>query len=165
MPRPTKCRRISFFPEARYFKPAGVPIRDLESVCLSVEELEALRLKDLEGLEQEQGAEKMNISRPTFQRILTSARQKVTDALFNGKGLRIKGGHFEIPPCHFKCVNGHEWQVPLNEAQEQAPQSCPTCATAEIACFHPLGKGCEKSSHLRCCQREAMAQTLQPGDK
>jgi len=153
MPRPVKCRRVSFFPEARYFKPAGVPIRDLETVCLTVEELEAIRLKDLEGLEQEQGAEKMNVSRPTFQRILTSARQKVADALFNGKGLRIEGGNFEFPPCHFRCVNGHEWEVPFKDAQEQAPRACPTCSIVEITCFHPLGKGCGKAGHFRCCQR------------
>ena len=161
MPRPTKCRRISFFPEARYFKPAGVPIRELETVCLSVEELEALRLKDLEGLEQEQGAEKMQVSRSTFQRILTSARGKVADALFNGKGLRIEGGHFEVPPCHFKCISGHEWEVPFTETQDHTTVSCPTCRTTEISCFHPLGKGCDKAGHFRCCQREAMTQTTQ----
>jgi uncharacterized protein len=72
MARPLKCRRVSYFPQTKYFKPAGIPIKNLEEVCLSIEELEAIRLKDLESLEQEQGAEKMNISRPTFQRILTS---------------------------------------------------------------------------------------------
>jgi len=59
-----------------YFKLAGIPLRALEEVQLSVEEAEAIRLKDLEGLEQEEGAERMNISRPTFQRVLASARQK-----------------------------------------------------------------------------------------
>jgi uncharacterized protein len=81
MSRPLKCRRVSIFPLVKYFKPAGIPIKILEEVCLSIEELEAIRLKDLEGLEQEQGAEKMNISRPTFQRVLTSARQKIAAAL------------------------------------------------------------------------------------
>ena len=60
-------------PEVTYFKPAGIPLRVLEEVCLSVEEAEAIRLKDLEGLDQEQCAEGMNISRPTFQRVLGSA--------------------------------------------------------------------------------------------
>ena len=69
MARPVKCRRIGFFPQSRYFRPTGVPTKDILEVCLSVEELEAIRLKDLEGLEQEEGAERMNVSRPTFQRI------------------------------------------------------------------------------------------------
>ena len=81
MSRPQKCRRVEYLPNVTYFKPAGIPLRDLEEVGISVEEAEAIRLKDLEGLEQEQGAEKMNISRPTFQRVLASARQKLADAL------------------------------------------------------------------------------------
>jgi predicted DNA-binding protein (UPF0251 family) len=83
-------------PGVTYFKPAGIPLRSLEEVRLSVEEVEAVRLKDVEGLEQEQGAEKMNVSRPTFQRVLASARQKIADALLNGKAIRIEGGNFEI---------------------------------------------------------------------
>ena len=59
MPRPLKCRRVAFLPEATYFKPAGVPLRLLDEVLLSVEEAEAIRLKDLEGLAQTPGAEKM----------------------------------------------------------------------------------------------------------
>jgi predicted DNA-binding protein (UPF0251 family) len=98
MPRPPKCRRVAFLPEATYFKPAGIPLRALTEVRLSVEEAEAIRLKDLEGLEQEPSAQKMNISRPTFQRVLTSARQKMADALLNGKAIRIEGGNFEIEP-------------------------------------------------------------------
>ena len=98
MPRPIKWRRVAFIPSVTYFKPAGIPLRVLEEVCLSVEEAEAIRLKDTEGLEQEQGAEKMNISRPTFQRVLGSARQKIADALLNGKAIRIEGGNFEMAP-------------------------------------------------------------------
>jgi predicted DNA-binding protein (UPF0251 family) len=98
MPRPPKCRRVAFLPEANYFKPAGIPLRLLDEVILSIEEAEAIRLKDLEGMEQEKGAEKMNISRPTFQRVLASARQKIADALLNGKAIRIEGGNFEVAP-------------------------------------------------------------------
>jgi predicted DNA-binding protein (UPF0251 family) len=83
-------------PRATYFKPAGIPLRMLDEVRLSVEEAEAIRLKDLEGLEQEQGAEKMNISRPTFQRLLASGRQKMADALLKSKAIKIEGGAFEI---------------------------------------------------------------------
>ena len=98
MPRPIKWRRVSFMPEVTYFKPAGIPLRALGEVCLSVEEMEAIRLKDAEGLEQEQAAEKMNVSRPTFQRVLNAARQKVAGALLNGKAIRIEGGNFEMAP-------------------------------------------------------------------
>jgi len=96
MPRPPKCRRVAFLPEATYFKPAGIPLRALSEVQLSVEEAEAIRLKDLEGLEQEPSSEKMNVSRPTFQRVLASARQKIADALLNSKAIRIEGGNFEV---------------------------------------------------------------------
>jgi predicted DNA-binding protein (UPF0251 family) len=96
MPRPYKCRRVAFMPEVTFFKPAGIPLRALSQVRLTVEEAEAVRLKELEGLEQEAGAAKMNISRPTFQRILASARQKIADALLNGKAIRIEGGNFKI---------------------------------------------------------------------
>jgi predicted DNA-binding protein (UPF0251 family)/predicted Fe-Mo cluster-binding NifX family protein len=100
MARPFKCRRVAFMPGVTFFKPAGIPLRMLEEVRLTVEEAEAIRLKDLEGLEQEEGANKMNISRPTFQRILASAHQKMADALLNGKSIRIEGGNFEISPRH-----------------------------------------------------------------
>ena len=83
-------------PEVTFFKPAGIPLRELGQVRLTVEEAEAIRLKELEGLEQEAGAARMNISRPTFQRILASARQKIADALLNGKAVRIEGGNFKI---------------------------------------------------------------------
>ena len=96
MPRPIKCRRVAFMPGVTYFKPAGIPMRMLDEICLSVEEAEAIRLKDLEDLDQEQCAERMNISRPTFQRVLGSARKKIADVLLNGKAIRIEGGNFEI---------------------------------------------------------------------
>jgi len=114
-------------PGVTYFKPAGIPLRALEEMRLTVEEAEAIRLKDLEGLEQEGGAEKMNVSRPTFQRILASARQKIADALLNGKAIRIEGGNFEMSPRRFRCVNDHEWEMPFEAAVEAVPQLCPVC--------------------------------------
>jgi uncharacterized protein len=152
MARPLKCRRVSLFLQAKYFKPAGIPINNLEEVCLSMEELEAIRLKDLEGLEQEQGAESMNVSRPTFQRILTSARQKIAAALLDGKAIRIEGGSFEISACHFRCQKGHEWDVPFETAVNALPQSCPSCNITDISCSHQFGKACGSNGHIRCCQ-------------
>ncbi len=130
MPRPPKCRRVEFLPDVTYFKPAGIPLRDLEEVRMSIEEAEAIRLKDLEGLEQEQGAEKMNVSRPTFQRVLASARQKLADALLNGKAIRIEGGNFEMTWRRFRCRRGHEWELetPVNAL----PELCPTCSLPDV---------------------------------
>ncbi len=96
MVRPIKCRRVSALPGITYFKPAGVPLRFLKEVCLSIEQAEALRLKDLEGLEQVEAAVRMGISRPTFQRVLTSARKQVSEAILNGKAIRIEGGNFQV---------------------------------------------------------------------
>ena len=92
MPRPFCQRRIAFVPGVTYFKPAGVPLRGLEEVVLSLDELEALRLADLEGLYQEQGAREMGVSRATFARIVESARRKVALALTKGSALRLEGG-------------------------------------------------------------------------
>ena len=139
MPRPPKCRRVSFLPNVTYFKPAGIPLKNLEEVRLSVEEAEAIRLKDLEGLEQEPGAEKMNVSRPTFQRVLASARQKIAGALLNGKAIRSEGGNFEISPLSFSCASGHQWEVPYETLVSAPQQSCPVCDTPEIIPFNPPG--------------------------
>lgn len=96
MPRPVKPRCVAFMPDVTYFKPAGVPMSELDEVCIGVDELEALRLKDIEGLEQEECAQRMGIAQSTFQRILTSARGKVAHALVVGKAIRIEGGHYRF---------------------------------------------------------------------
>jgi predicted DNA-binding protein (UPF0251 family) len=139
MPRPPKCRRVAFLPNVTYFKPAGIPLRVLEEVRLSVEEAEAMRLKDIEGLEQEQGAERMNISRPTFQRVLVSSRRKIADAILNGKAIRIEGGSFELAFNRFKCLSGHEWEVPFEAMVSAPPRLCPVCNTPDFMPLHPLG--------------------------
>jgi predicted DNA-binding protein (UPF0251 family) len=128
-------------PGVTYFKPAGIPLRSLEEARLSVEEAEAIRLKDLEGLEQEEGAEKMNISRPTFQRVLASARQKIADALLNGKAIRIEGGNFEMSPRRFRCANNHEWEVPFEVAVQATSQCCPVCNEPSVEPLVPAGFG------------------------
>jgi predicted DNA-binding protein (UPF0251 family)/predicted Fe-Mo cluster-binding NifX family protein len=119
MSRPFKCRRVAFVPDVTYFKPAGIPLRDLAEIQLTVEELEALRLKDLEGLEQEQGAEKMNVSRQTFQRVLAAARQKVADALLNGKAISIGGGNFEVSTRRCQYADGNERENPTDIRKEE----------------------------------------------
>lgn len=85
-------RRVAALPTVPVFKPAGIPARDLEEVALTLDEFEALRLADYEGLYQEAAALRMGVSRQTFGRIVEAARKKVADALVNGKALRIEGG-------------------------------------------------------------------------
>ena len=89
MVRPRLCRRIGFNPNITYFKPQGVPMRELEIIELTAEEVEALRLRNTEDLEQEEAAKKMNTSQSTFQRILSSAYKKITEALTEGKAIKI----------------------------------------------------------------------------
>ncbi len=92
MSRPFCCRRIAGRPAAAVFKPIGIPVIELEEVAMTLDEFEAMRLADLDGLYQEQAAERMNVSRPTFSRIIDSAHRKTADALVHGKALRIEGG-------------------------------------------------------------------------
>jgi predicted DNA-binding protein (UPF0251 family) len=95
MPRPCCRRRISGLPDCRLFKPAGIPASALEETVLGLDELEALRLADLEGLYQDAAAARMGVSRQTFGRIVEGARRKVAGALIEGRALRIEGGEVQ----------------------------------------------------------------------
>jgi predicted DNA-binding protein (UPF0251 family) len=142
MPRPIKWRCVGFMPQVTYFKPAGIPLRALEEVCLTVEEAEAIRLRDLEGLEQEECAERMRISRPTFHRVLESARKKLADALISGKAIRVEGGNFEMAMQRFRCSdNGHEWEVPFEAMVAGTPPACPECNSVNALPVYPPGWG------------------------
>lgn len=133
MSRPPKCRRVEFLPQLTYFKPAGVPIRELTEVIMTVEELEAIRLKDLMGLEQEACAEKMGVSRPTYHRILTSARQKIAEALINGRAIKVEGGNFRVALIRFCCQGcGHQWETECGRGPGFSEMSCPSCNRADI---------------------------------
>ena len=96
MPRPIKSRMIRVAPQATYFKPRGVPLGGLKEMVLPLEGLEALRLADVEKMDHQAAADLMNISRPTFSRVLASARTMVAQALVNGWAVRIEGGSFEM---------------------------------------------------------------------
>jgi predicted DNA-binding protein (UPF0251 family) len=145
MSRPPKCRRVEFMPEMTYFKPAGIPVVELEEVQLTVEELEAIRLKDLLGLEQEGCAEKMGVSRPTYHRILSSARSKVAEALVEGKAIRVEGGHFQVVMRRFKCFNcGNQWELPCGVGPRGHEAICPKCQSSEVYRVNDQGRpfGC-----------------------
>jgi uncharacterized protein len=95
MPRNKCLRYIDNHPNCTFFKPAGIPLPKLTQITLNLDEYEAIRLADLEGLYQEDAAKRMNISRQTFGRIIESAHKKIADALINGKAVKIDGGNIE----------------------------------------------------------------------
>jgi predicted DNA-binding protein (UPF0251 family) len=96
MSRPKYCRRVGCAPDRNYFKPRGIPASLLEEVVLSLDEFEAIRLADFEGMYQEEGAGRMSISRQTFGRIIETAHKKIADVLINGKALKIEGGEVSM---------------------------------------------------------------------
>lgn len=105
MPRPRKCRAVGFVPKNSCFYP---DIQNQAEVVLSIEEVEAIRLSDYMGMEQDTAADSMKVSRGTFQRIVNSARNKTADALVHGKRIRINGGNYTLEdgmPCCRRNVN------------------------------------------------------------
>lgn len=126
MPRPQNCRRIAQEPPCPVFKPAGVRARSREAVVLTLDELESLRLADLEGLYQETAAGFMGVSRQTFGRIVDKARHKTAQALILGRALKIEGGAVALSEtrrliCR-RCQ--HSWELPL---ESDRPGDCPHC--------------------------------------
>ncbi len=93
MVRPRKLRLIGKKPEVKIFKPVGIPFRMVENVTLTLDEYEAIRLCDYEGLEHAEAAELMNISRPTFTRLIEKARNKIATAIIEGKAITVDGGN------------------------------------------------------------------------
>ena len=109
MTRPVKWRRVEYIHENKYFAPCpkgkGGCFEGLQEVQLKVEELEAMRLKDIEELSQEDCASRMQISRQTFQNIIVEARKKVVTALMENRALTIGGGHYTKNVCNLKCIS------------------------------------------------------------
>lgn len=126
MGRPPKERRVGYIPEVKFFKPVGIPKRELKEVSLTIEEVEAIRLKDKEGLTQQEASERMEVSRPTFQRILTEARKKITDALIEGKSLKFRGGNYRFKPRCVKCGSDFTPEQ-RNGRHRWGQQVCPQC--------------------------------------
>ena len=139
MARPTKPRFVTGEPCVDFFKPRGIPLRELEEERLSVEELEALKLADIECLYQEDAAERMEVSRPTFQRVLKSARGKVARCLVEGKALGIEGGNYVLAGegKTFECLScEHSWEEPFGSGVRACETVCPQCGqmTVRRAC-------------------------------
>jgi len=123
-------------PGVTYFKPRGIPLGMLEEVGLAMDEFEAIRLADLEGLDQIKAASQMKVSQSTFQRILTSARKKISEALVCSKAIRIEGGVFRIikePVRQFKCEEcGNIWEVPFGTGKRGIEMKCPKCGSGIV---------------------------------
>lgn len=152
MARPTKWRKIENIPSIPYFVPSETDIMEVPENILKLEELEAIRLKDLEGLEQGECAEKMEVSRPTFQRILLSAREKIADSLINGKTIHVEGGNFTRNICPVKCLDcGKEWMESFEnfETVKNGEYACPSCGSKKTTC----GKNCKGKFCRRNCWR------------
>ncbi|MBU4581182.1 MAG: DUF134 domain-containing protein [Proteobacteria bacterium] len=127
MPRPKCCRQIGAMPGKTCFQPEGTASSSFDEVLLTLDEYEAIRLADLEGLYQEKAAPRMNISRQTFGRIIKSARRKVADVLVNGKTLKIEGGRVSIEET--KRIRCHRCRQMFSICCEREDATiCPHCS-------------------------------------
>jgi predicted DNA-binding protein (UPF0251 family) len=121
------------------FKPCGIQNSPVKTVSLNLDELEAIRLADYDGLYQEQAAQKMNISRQTFGNIIISAHKKIADFLINSKMLSVEGGKVEINVCRFTCLTcRHAWSIPCGT---ERPSECPKCNSVDFCCSKKVGEG------------------------
>lgn len=125
MPRPTKPRRIGYIPENKEFFPKNIQ-EENSYIELSLEEVEALRLADYEGLDQIECADFMRVSRGTLQRIIKEARGKVAEAICFGLPIKISGGNYTHEPQRKRCNHCHDnWQ-------ESNRNNCPSCGSDDI---------------------------------
>ena len=132
MPRPKKNRVIGNLPSSISFLPEGEDVEILEedTVILRLDELEAIRLADLEGLYQQHAAEHMQVSRQTFGNILSGARKKIAECLILGKVLHVEGGNVVVENRRFRCKRcRHSWG---NEGETEKAGECPACHSREI---------------------------------
>ena len=139
MPRPKKSRLVNEPPIFTEFKPVGIGGRFIDTITLTIDEYEALRLADFEGMSHEQAAEEMNISRPTFTRLLDSAHQKIAQMLVQGKRLVIEGGNVDFRFSIVRCANcGQMFRIPFGQSLD----ACPNCGSTNLIYLgHPPFKG------------------------
>jgi uncharacterized protein len=130
--RPQKDRIVTCDPTISYFKPRGVPLREMEEVRLTIDQMEALRLADLEGLSQQEAGFRMGVSRATFGRIIQQARKVVAEAIINGKAILLEGGNYQVRSNQrrFACrMCNHQWDAGCGTGY---PVKCPACGGEEI---------------------------------
>ncbi|MEA3428897.1 MAG: DUF134 domain-containing protein [Thermodesulfobacteriota bacterium] len=127
MVRPRKNRIVAFDPDVNYFKPRGIPMVELQEVCLTVDECESIRLADLLDMSYEEAGKHMEVSRATFGRIVQQARKIIADALINGKAINIEGGNYRINEeerIFMCCKCNNKWEEPWGTGM---PHRCPSC--------------------------------------
>jgi len=132
MAKPKKDRFVLQPPAVVFYKPQGIPLYQLEQIILAVDEYEAVRLVDYEGLQQVDAAERMKVSRATCARILEGARHKIAEALTRGKAIRIQGGNFVLGRNRYRCRDCSTfWEIPAADAKPES-MSCPHCRSERI---------------------------------
>lgn len=146
MSRPCKMRRVICNPQISTFKPCGKTQKVTETISLTLDELEAIRLADYEGLYQEQAAAKMKISRQTFGNIISSAHKKIADFLINSKYLSVTGGNIQIDKCLLVCAScNHTWSV---RRGAEKPAACPDCGSFDFRCSKKIGLN--ENNSIKC---------------
>jgi len=134
MVRPAKERKVEKPPKIKGMKPIGVPGNLLDKVSLSIDEYEAIRLSDHEGMDHKAGSEYMNISRPTFTRLIQSAHQKIADAIVNVKDIIIEGGNYSFSKILIRCL---ECNTVSDIGTEHTDITiCPECDSSNIVCLN-----------------------------
>jgi predicted DNA-binding protein (UPF0251 family) len=128
MPRPKRFRKVLEEPQIRCFKPERESIDSIEPIKITIDEFEAIRLRDYHDIQQKRSAEIMGISQPTFHRILTSVRKKISKALIDGTTIIIVGEDYITDKKRYKCnICGFEWLSPEKEYEK-----CPDCQSKDI---------------------------------
>lgn len=142
MPRPKKMRSVQHPPLISDFKPTGIRASELEALDLALDEFEAIRLTDYQGLDHAESAEQMGISRPTFSRLIDQARRKMALFLIEGRHLRIEGGDVHFQRNMIRCQScGHLFNTSIKADLD----SCPHCGSTNLV---DLAGG---HGHGRCC--------------
>ncbi len=142
MGRPQKNRKVYTPPIFTDFKPAGISVKDLKKISLTLDEFEAIRLSDFLGMSQEEASEEMEISRPTFTRLIEAARKKLADFLINGRFLNLEGGNIHFRKNIIKCQKcEHTFHISFDINIKY----CPYCNSSELI---NLAGG---FGHGKCC--------------
>ncbi len=145
MPRPKKRRMVSSPPRFSSFKPAGVRRSDLVTIILSLDEYEAIKLINYDGLDQTEASLEMGVSRPTITRLVASANRKIAEFIVNGKELTIEGGNIHFRENYYECLDcGHRFKIDINNEIIE----CPSCKSKNLLDF------AGRFGHGRCCRRQ-----------